>query len=197
MCAKHSPLWRGFALFEVMVTVFILAVGVLGLAAVQIKTYALTRDADYRTNAALHAEGLAEAMRANPQRSLDASSSLISWQLDHYTTGLLGRKASINAEDCHSKVCTQQQLAQYDLAAFLAGLRTSFPADSVYAQVCRTTDFNKLPTPDDMGCSGGSAGAMAIKIAWRSRATQAEIRAVSGTIASSTIVSGYQLRVEP
>lgn len=195
MTAKLPP--RGFALFEVMVTVFILAIGVLGLAAAQIKTYSLTRDADYRTNAALHAEGLAEAMRANPQRVLDASSNMISWQLDHYVTSRLTANSTITATDCHSHRCSQQQLAQYDLSTFLTGLRTSFPADSVYAQVCRTTEFNKLPTPDDMGCTGGSSGTLAIKIAWRSRATKSEIKAVSGTVSSATIVSGYQLKVEP
>ena len=196
MSAKHPLRRRGFALFEVMVTVFILAIGVLGLAATQIKTYSLTRDADYRSNAALHAEGLAEAMRANPQRVLDASSNIISWRLDHYTTNRLNASSTITATDCHRHVCSQQQLAQYDLSTFLAGLRTSFPTDSVYAQVCRTTEFNKLPTPDDMGCTGGG-GALAIKIAWRSRATKAEIRTISGTASSATIVSGYQLRVEP
>ena len=59
----HNRTQRGFALFEVMITVFLLAVGVLGLAAVQMKTYSITRDSDYRTNVALHAEGLAEAVR--------------------------------------------------------------------------------------------------------------------------------------
>lgn len=193
MSAKTSM--SGFAMFEVLVAVFLLAIGVLGLAAVQMKTYAVTRDADYRTSAAMHAEGLAEAMRANPVRSLDAS-SVMSWSFHHYdSNGTLTTSSTLTSTDCASTNCNQEALADYDLAEFLKNLKASFPAGDVYARVCPESDFGQLPTPDDMGCT--TSGAMTIKVAWRSRATQAEIKAVSGTAASGTIVSGYQLKVEP
>ena len=188
---------RGFALFEVMVTVFLLAFGVLGLAAAQMKTYAITRDADYRTNVALHAEGLAEAMRANPLRKL--ASGVMSWDLSHYKENAPIKGSallSVPANDCHSRDCTQKELAEYDLYLFHQRLRASFPEDSeVSAQVCPSADFSKLPTQDNMGCA--SSGVMAIKVVWLSKATKSEAQAASAGATRNMLVSAYQLKVEP
>lgn len=194
MPAKHNQ--QGFAMFEVLVTVFILAIGVLGLAAVQMKTFSITRDSDYRTNVALHAEGLAEAMKANPKRSLDAS-SVMSWSWDHYSeSAAVTSSMTAPSPDCRSSICSQDQLAAYDLYEFHRNLRESFPADNVvYSQVCPTTDFSTLPVPGAMGCA--ASGPIAIKVTWRSKATSKEAQAASSGATSGTIVSGFQLKVEP
>ena len=192
----NNRLQHGFALFEVMVTVFLLAVGVLGLAAVQMKTYSITRDSDYRTNVALHAEGLAEAMRANPTRALDAS-NVMSWSWNHYSESTaVTASQTAPTPNCRTSECTQNQLAAYDLYEFHQNLRESFPADNeVFSQVCPTTDFSTLPRPGAMGCA--VSGPMTIKVAWRSKATRQEAQAASAGAASGVIISGFQMRVDP
>lgn len=192
----HNRSQHGFALFEVMVTVFLLAIGILGLAAVQMKTYAITRDSDNRTNIALHAEGLAEAMRANPRRDLNAS-NVMSWSWSHYNEGsAVTGTPTAPTPDCRSADCNQKQLADYDLYEFHKNLRNSFATDNeVYSQVCPTTDFSTLPKPGAMGCA--ASGPMTIKVAWRSKASKQEAQAASAGAASGVIISGFQLRVDP
>ncbi|WP_240674219.1 type IV pilus modification protein PilV [Crenobacter cavernae] len=46
---------RGFTLLEVLIALFVLDFGLLALAAVQLRTYSTTREAEYQSIAALHA----------------------------------------------------------------------------------------------------------------------------------------------
>jgi len=56
---------RGFTLIEVMVALFVTAVGLLGIAKIQALAYASTGSASIRSLVALEAAGLAASMHAN------------------------------------------------------------------------------------------------------------------------------------
>lgn len=56
---------RGFTLIEVMVALFITAVGLLGIAKIQALAYASTGSASVRSLVAMEAAGLAAAMHSN------------------------------------------------------------------------------------------------------------------------------------
>jgi type IV pilus assembly protein PilV len=56
---------RGFTLIEVMVALFVTAVGLLGIAKIQALAYASTGSASIRSVVALEAAGLAASMHAN------------------------------------------------------------------------------------------------------------------------------------
>jgi type IV pilus assembly protein PilV len=56
---------RGFSLIEVMVALFVTAVGLLGIAKIQALAYASTGSASVRSVVALEAAGLAASMHAN------------------------------------------------------------------------------------------------------------------------------------
>ena len=61
----------GFTLIEVMITVFIVAVGLLSVAGLQALSKKSNFDAIQRTQAAALAQDLIERMRANPGRGVD------------------------------------------------------------------------------------------------------------------------------
>jgi type IV pilus assembly protein PilV len=67
--SRHAELGamsaRGFSMVEVMVSLIIIAVGMLGLAKIQALAYASTGVASQQSVAALEAASLAAAMRAN------------------------------------------------------------------------------------------------------------------------------------
>lgn len=186
---------KGFALFEVLITVFIVAFGVLSLAAMQYKTLSLTRDADFRSIVSLHAEGLAEAIKANPVRVIDVSSNM-SWQFNHYKENSpISDPATAPSKNCKSAACTQNELAAYDLYVFHKRLKDSFPVDgSIISQVCKSNNTTILPKPDDLGCT--ETGPLIIKIAWISKAKKQEALAASSN-KNNAIEYGYQLKVEP
>lgn len=56
---------RGFTLLEVMVAVFVLAIGLLGMAHLQITSLKHNQSAEFRTQAALLAADMLDRMRAN------------------------------------------------------------------------------------------------------------------------------------
>ena len=55
----------GFTLLEVMVAVFVLSVGLLGLAHLQITALKTNQSADLRTQASMYASDILNRMRAN------------------------------------------------------------------------------------------------------------------------------------
>jgi type IV pilus assembly protein PilV len=57
---------RGFTLVEVMVTLFIIAIGVLGVTGLQLASIRSNHSALLRSHATLAAYGLADRMRADP-----------------------------------------------------------------------------------------------------------------------------------
>lgn len=63
--SPRPPLAAGFSLVEVLVTIVITAVGVLGAAALQLNAVKFNQVADMRSQATFFAYGMADRMRAN------------------------------------------------------------------------------------------------------------------------------------
>lgn len=177
----------GFTLLEVMLAMFILAVGLLALALVQLKTYAVTRETEYRSIVALHAESLAEAMRANPQRIAGQ------WSWRHYYQAQPGTPtyqcAAASTGEPSPPPCNQAQQARYELYQFKAGLASAF-ADTaeVAATICPSNDLSQPAQFNDLHCD--ASGPLAIKVAWRLKRPGAQQRGLGAD-------HSYQLRFSP
>lgn len=72
---RHS----GFSMIEVLVALLILAIGLLGVAGVQVVSMQNTVSANLRTQATISAQDMAEKIRANG-RSLLSSNELDDWE---------------------------------------------------------------------------------------------------------------------
>lgn len=59
---KHN---QGFTLLEIMIAVFVLSIGLLGLAHLQVVTLKTTQSADFKTQASILATDILNRMRAN------------------------------------------------------------------------------------------------------------------------------------
>src|SRR3569623_67205 len=70
--SHRGYLQQGFSLFEVLITVGVLSIGLLGLAGLQFAGMRAVNDAQEHTYAALLAQDIAERIRANPGSSYDA-----------------------------------------------------------------------------------------------------------------------------
>ncbi|MCF6323043.1 MAG: type IV pilus modification protein PilV [Gammaproteobacteria bacterium] len=57
---------RGFTMVEILVTIIILSIGLLGVAALQVTGMRSVNSASHRTHAAILVDDIAERMRANP-----------------------------------------------------------------------------------------------------------------------------------
>jgi type IV pilus modification protein PilV len=57
---------HGFSLLEVLVTLVVVAIGLLGVAGMQVTSIKLNRVAETRSNGTVYATDIIERMRANP-----------------------------------------------------------------------------------------------------------------------------------
>ncbi len=117
---------RGDTMIEVLVTVIIIAVGVLGAAALQITTLKNLSSSHSASVAATVVEDFSERMRANPIAAL----------ADDY----VHTAAPAAFPDCVANACTPPQLAVYDMGSWWVQLTRLLPVGS--AQVTRNAGTN-------------------------------------------------------
>ena len=107
---------RGDSMIEVLVTVIVIAIGVLGTAALQITTMKNLKGSQSSGSAIMIAEDLAERMRINPSASLDGR--------------YLHSSKPGTSTNCVSSSCDDQKLAHYDLESWWQQIDASLPSGS-------------------------------------------------------------------
>ena len=106
---------RGITLIESLVASMVLALGLLGILQVQIRTLADTQTAVRRAQAVRLIEDLGERMKVNPNALAN---------LDAYATAFADTPAP---GDCQTQACTHAQLAAHDLGAWKQSVRNTLP----------------------------------------------------------------------
>lgn len=97
---------RGFTLIEILVTLFILAVGLLGLAGLMVDGMRNNQGAYLRTQASMLAYDMADRMRANREEAEDGG------EYDGFSTD--GASTTIPACASNANGCTPEQQAALD-----------------------------------------------------------------------------------
>ncbi len=140
-----SRKYRGDTMIEVLVTVLILAVGVLGVAAMQVTTLKNLNSSYSASVAEIIAGDFSERMRANPTAALAGN----------YVPAA---NPGGTFPDCAANACTLAQLAAYDVGSWWAVMTTSLPAAT--GQVTRIVGTNTFVVTvrwdDDRSGSAGT-----------------------------------------
>jgi len=142
----------GFSLLEVMVAVFVLSIGLLGVAGLQHTSKRSNFEAVQRSTATMLAEDIIERIRSN------------AGQLTVYTSNGAGRTltgSTMTATNCATAACTNATVASYDLYEFEQALIGA-------TEVAGTNNTGGLAFPT--ACITGPAvvpGEVTVAIAWR------------------------------
>lgn len=107
----------GFTLLELLIAIVIFAIGLLGIASLQIAGLRFTQDAQLRSTALMHAETLADRMRANPTGVVNGD----------YDIGEGNMPGGMPNPDCSVDECNSQAMANYDLVTWIRDLTTPPP----------------------------------------------------------------------
>jgi type IV pilus assembly protein PilV len=116
----------GFTLVEVMVALFVLGVGLLGLAMLQTTGMRFTTNSYSRTQATYLAYDIIEKMRANLGAFTAGSYDVLDFAA---ANAVISNYASCKSSscDCETNVCSDSALAQYDLGQWYERQRTLIP----------------------------------------------------------------------
>jgi type IV pilus assembly protein PilV len=159
----------GFTLAEVLVALFVVALGIAGAAGMQASALRSGREAAHIADGVQLAATLADRMRANPAAMAldDAANPYLRIDTD--------ADADADADgvvppavDCFGdNDCSAAELAQLDLAEAAHELAARFPGGRILA--CRDAsapDASGLPS---WSCAGQPGAPVVIKLGWRER----------------------------
>lgn len=147
---------QGFSLIEVLITILLISVGILGMVAMQAKAISYTQDSVQRNAAAMLADELMEILRADSIRVLTAG-GLPRSSSDYYNpTG----SALPNAPSS----CASLPDAPADrLGCWAERVKQTLPgADELMAD-----DFHVCRSPSPGNCDSSKGSAIEIQLAWR------------------------------
>lgn len=107
MPKKNRPLHRqrGISLLESLVAIIVMALGILGVLGLQLRTLADTQNSVNRAQAIRFIEDLSERMKINPNALGNLGSYVSGWQ----------SPASASLPNCATAACTASDLALYDI----------------------------------------------------------------------------------
>lgn len=184
----------GFSMVEIMVSILVLSVGVLGTAGMQLSALRTTHQSGLTTMALQLATEMADRMRANDSQMRQSDSNNHFLNLD-YSAAKEGEPKSPTIV-CYSEACDPAELAQFDLYEWKKRLRSALP--SARAVICR----DKTPWDSSTGaltweCDGsaGEGASLVIKIGWLLKNPDGSIGAGGGDLppAVALIVAPYVL----
>jgi type IV pilus assembly protein PilV len=158
----HRP-DTGFTLVEVLVALFVVALGVAGAATVQALAVHAAGEAARLSDGTQLAVSLAQRMRANPVAMALPDGANPYLQFD-----LAPGAAPAEAASCYGAAdCSPAQLAAFDLAETAAALANRFPGGRM--RVCRDDQLADAAGLLPWSCSEHPSAPVAIKLGWRGK----------------------------
>ncbi|HED19244.1 MAG TPA: type IV pilus modification protein PilV [Gammaproteobacteria bacterium] len=139
----------GFTLIEVLVAMFVLSIGLLGLASLQVTALRNDQSAFMRSQATILAYDLADRMRANSAA---------------VTSGFYDPANAATTAACNTTAgCSTQQMAEMDLQEWLGGITTYLPSGQGWVCIDSTPkDGTGSAAP---ACDGGGTK-FVVKVWW-------------------------------
>ncbi|THC46864.1 type IV pilus modification protein PilV [Massilia sp. Mn16-1_5] len=154
---------HGFTLIEVLVALFVLALGVAGAAGTQLSSARLRQQAALESEAVQLAASLGARMRVNAaQMALpDASNPYLGFAYD-----AAGGAPDAPPVQCFGAACNPAQLAAFDLYEAARIVQDAFPGGRI--AVCRDAGgWNAALQAFEWTCSGGAGAPVVVKLGWQ------------------------------
>lgn len=133
---RHRTRERGVTLLESLVAILVVALGILGILAMQMRTLSDTQTAVRRAQAIRLIEDLSERMMVNPNALLN---------LSEYASDYAKKAEDYDGADCFSAACNPAEQAAYDLWQWKTTVEETLPAGqaSIFLAPGETIDANR------------------------------------------------------
>ena len=167
MQARIPGGYGGFTMIEVLVALFVLALGVVGASAAQLAAQRTRQQAALTSEAALLAASMAARMQANAQVAglPDGANPYLALEYDALADG-----PPAGGPSCFgAAACDPLGLAAFDLHEARLAIHRSFPAGRI--ALCRDgAPWSDAASRYRWECSGEAGAPLAIKVGWHGTA---------------------------
>jgi type IV pilus assembly protein PilV len=165
----------GFSLIEVLVSIIILTVGLMGASGMLLSAIRTTNESGGFSAAVSLARELSEKTRINKSVSIDTDTTkntyLVSWKRGDSLPG-----TSTPGTTCISAVCTNAELAAWDINEWMKRVNSTLPGARVV--VCFDSDsWNSAASEYEWACDSTGRN-LVVKMSWTPRQTNAALKDV-------------------
>lgn len=179
---KHQA---GFSLIEVLVTIVILSIGMLGSAGMQAAALQANTQTRYQVVAAALASELAESMRGNHRVALSTVPAANPYLIDYTAGTLVAPPVDCLVNSCSGNTDAQRlSNAQWQVHEWMARVLAGLPSPRI--RICfDSAPFHATTGEAEWNCDG-TGDVMVAKIAWTRINTQGVL--VTGSTANNPLV---------
>ena len=172
-----SPLFRrriaGFSLIEVLISLIILSVGLLGIAALVSESLKSKDSSYYRTQALDYASAIIDRMRANRTQALTGA-----YDVSYGGTGT----GTAPTDYCTTTACTSAQLASADLVEWQHDISNALPGISNSAPAAGSVTTTTV----------GQMTQVNVSIRWNDKRANTAVSGAASSVAAAAVTSfGY------
>jgi type IV pilus assembly protein PilV len=167
----------GFTLIEVLISVLILALGVIGVAGMQLAALRSNQQSGTQSTAMQIASELADAMRANSAQMNQADDSN-PYLLANSYKAVAGTPPTVPSTNCNKESCTSAQMAAFDVYEWQRKIYDRLPGGR--GVICRDSaawdTTNKKLSWACTAYAGATANnaPIVIKLGWKGRGKKAD-----------------------
>lgn len=139
MTPHTSRCQRGSSMIEVMVALFVLAIGLLGFAGLQTEGITMGRQAYMHSQAAILAQDMVERIEANkPTTVIDPVTLLATVNDVRGLYNVTFNQAVTAPVNCSASVCTPSQMVTWDISQWLKSIIDALPQGTGAVNVAPT-----------------------------------------------------------
>jgi len=153
---------HGFTLAEVLVALFVLAVGIVGAGATQLSAERTRQQSALMSEAAQLAASLSARMQVNPALASlpDGANPYLALSYD------AASGPPVAGVSCFDAACTPAQLAEFDLHEIRQAVHAQFPRGRI--AVCRdSSPWDSADGRPRWSCDGNADALPVVKLGWQ------------------------------
>jgi type IV pilus assembly protein PilV len=180
----------GFSLIEILIAVFVLALGVIGAAGMQLMSLRTTQQSAFQTAALQLASEMADKMRANASQMKlsDAQNPFLAVNYKSVTDPV----PEPPSKQCYTAQCSSDELAGFDIYELQQKVKDMLPAGRVV--ICRDAHpWDESAKALAWDCDDTGDASVVIKLGWQEKAPNGALL----KDANQQILPGVALTVQP
>lgn len=165
---ESSHLYKGFSFVEVMISLFILAIGVLGAVGMHLAALRMTQQSIYQTAAIQLASDAADVIRANALRGAGKGKPSAFSDMDYQSA--VDSEPAAPSRLCHVDACNADELAEFEMYEWRRRVKSALPNGRI--RICHDAHaWDSAKEALTWECDGGrdADSPLVIKLGWQAK----------------------------